>query len=176
MDNHWKTIIWQQMGAAIDALENAMQACPENVWSDPAKHEKTLHGQPMEFWYLAFHTLFWLDYYLAETPKEFRPQAPFGLEEMDPAGLLPERAYTKDELQVYLEHCRQKCRGAIAGLSDERPRPPYNFRKVSLSFDELLLYVMRHIQHHAAQLNLMLRQTIGSAPGWTFVAKQKLSD
>lgn len=31
---------------------------------------------------------------------------------------------------------------------------------------ELLLYNMRHVQHHTAQLNLILRQETDSAPGW----------
>jgi hypothetical protein len=35
---------------------------------------------------------------------------------------------------------------------------------------ELHLYNLRHVQHHAAQLNLLLRQTIGSAPRWVFKA------
>jgi uncharacterized damage-inducible protein DinB len=39
---------------------------------------------------------------------------------------------------------------------------------------ELLLYNMRHVQHHAAQLNLILRQTIDSAPRWVGKAKMKL--
>jgi hypothetical protein len=28
----WKVIIWQQFGAAIDMLENAIEACPDNLW------------------------------------------------------------------------------------------------------------------------------------------------
>jgi len=32
---------------------------------------------------------------------------------------------------------------------------------------------MRHVQHHAAQLNLILRQQIDSAPGWVAKAKAK---
>jgi len=59
MDTTWKTIIWQQFGAAIDMLENAMIACPEKLWSDRSK-------QP-EFWYTAYHALFWLDCYLSDT-------------------------------------------------------------------------------------------------------------
>jgi hypothetical protein len=38
-----------------------------------------------------------------------------------------------------------------------------------------LLYNMRHVQHHAAQLNLILRQTIDSAPGWVVLTKSSLS-
>jgi uncharacterized damage-inducible protein DinB len=37
---------------------------------------------------------------------------------------------------------------------------------VEIRFAELLLYNVRHVQHHAAQLSLILRQTTDSAPGW----------
>jgi hypothetical protein len=33
---------------------------------------------------------------------------------------------------------------------------------------------MRHVQHHAAQLNLILRQQIDSAPRWVVKAKSPL--
>ena len=29
-----------------------------------------------------------------------------------------------------------------------------------------ILYNMRHVQHHAAQLNLLLKQGGGESPGW----------
>ncbi len=37
---------------------------------------------------------------------------------------------------------------------------------------EILLYNMRHIQHHSAQFNLILRQTIDNAPNWVGQAKK----
>jgi hypothetical protein len=43
-----------------------------------------------------------------------------------------------------------------------------------MCYAELLLDNMRHVQHHAAQLNLILRQTIDAAPGWVATAKSKL--
>jgi uncharacterized damage-inducible protein DinB len=36
----------------------------------------------------------------------------------------------------------------------------------SFSLLELSFYNMRHVQHHTAQLNLLLRQTIADAPKW----------
>ena len=168
MDPMWKTIIWQQFGAAIDTLENAIVACPEKVWSDRSRRP--------EFWYVAYHTLFFLDYYLSDSEKGFAPPAPFTLSEMDPAGVLPDRVYTKDELKAYLAHGRTKCRAAISALTDERAHQPCGFERREMNVAELLLYNMRHVQHHAAQLNLMLRQTIDSAPGWVSKAKTKLSD
>lgn len=158
MDTFWRTIVWQQFGAAIDMLENAMLACPDELWSD--------RSQRPEFWYLVYHTLFFLDLYLADSVEGFVPPAPFTLDELDPAGLLPERPYTKDQLQTYLEHGRKKCRSTIDALTDDTARQRCGFEWVDVSVSELLLYNMRHVQHHAAQLNLILRQKIDSAPGW----------
>jgi uncharacterized damage-inducible protein DinB len=90
---------------------------------------------------------------------------------MDPAGLLPERVYTKQEMQTYLKHGREKCRATIEAMTEEKAQQRCGFDWVDASNAELLLYGMRHVQHHAAQLNLVLRQTTDSAPGWVHRAK-----
>jgi uncharacterized damage-inducible protein DinB len=36
---------------------------------------------------------------------------------------------------------------------------------------ELLLYNLRHVQHHAGQLHLLLRQTTDDAPRWVAAVK-----
>lgn len=168
MDTSWKAITWRQFGAAIDMLDNAIAACPDRVWGDRVGWH--------EFWYLAYHTIFFLDYYLSDPTKSFVPPAPFTLSELDPAGLLPERVYAKEELRNYLGHGRRKCRETIAALTDDAMSRPCGFERRDLSVAELLLYVMRHVQHHAAQLNLILRQTIDSAPAWIGRTKDTLED
>jgi uncharacterized damage-inducible protein DinB len=165
MDIIWRSIIWQQFGAAIDMLENALLACPDELWYDRSR-------QP-EFWYVVYHTLFFLDLYLSDSAEGFTPPAPFTLDEMDPAGLLPERPFAKTELQSYLEHGRKKCRVTIEALTDERASRRCGFEWLDISVSESLLYNMRHVQHHAAQLNLILRQTINSAPRWVRKAGEK---
>jgi hypothetical protein len=148
----------RQFGAAIDMLENAIHACPDPLWSA---------GPPwQQFWYLASHTLFWLDYYLADAPEAFRPRAPFGLEEMDPAGVLPPRAFTRAELLGYLAHARARCRAVMAALDDESAARPCGFPRRDGSVFELHLYNLRHVQHHAAQLQLLLRQGGAEPPRW----------
>lgn len=164
----WREIVASQYGAAIDMLENAIQACPEELWGDRSRRP--------EFWYIAYHTLFWLDYYLSDSPVGFAPPAPYTLEEMDPAGVLPPRVYTKGELIRYLEHGRVKCRTVVTTLSDERARRPSGFLTPDLSVAELLLYNMRHVQHHAAQLNLILRQVVDAAPRWVSRAGMKAAE
>ncbi|MBP6569035.1 MAG: hypothetical protein KA270_17810, partial [Saprospiraceae bacterium] len=38
---------------------------------------------------------------------------------------------------------------------------------------EILLYNMRHVQHHTGQLNLLLRQNVHQSPKWVFRAKDE---
>jgi hypothetical protein len=144
-------------------LENAVAACPDDLWDDS--------GQQPEFWYLVYHTLFFLDLSLSGSVAGFTPPAPFTLAELDPAGVRPDRAYGKTELRVYLDHCRTKCRSVLAATTEttasERSAIPW----FEASMAELHLYNMRHVQHHAAQLHLILRQKTDSAPGWVARAR-----
>ena len=160
----WRTTLWQQFGAAIDTLERAIRACPDDLWDDGRE-------PPQLFWYSAYHCLFFLDHYLSETEEGFRPPAPFTLSEMDPAGILPERTYTKDEILAYLDHGRRKCHARIHALDEEEAHRRCGFAMRDLTNAELLLYNMRHVQHHAAQLHLLLRQKTGSAPTWVSKAQ-----
>ena len=162
MIDNWKTIIWQQLGAAIDMLENAINACPEKVWEGKAGFH--------EFWYMTYHTLFFLDYYMSGTSEGFAPPEPFTLSELDPSGVLPDRVYSKEEMLIYLEHGRQKSRKVIEALTEDNAHQPCGFKK-DLTVAELYLYNMRHVQHHAAQLNLLLRQQTDSAPRWVSKAE-----
>ncbi len=160
-------ILWSQFGATIDMLENAIRACPEDLWGDPSRRPEWVSRDVVGFWYVAFHTLFFLDFPLSDPNSTFAPPPPFTLDELDPAGLLPDRIYTKTELLDYLDHCRRKCRASIAELTEDKAREPRKLgSKAEGTFVELLLYVMRHVQHHTGQLNLMLRRATDSAPRW----------
>jgi len=167
VDTTLKTIIWRQFGASIDMLENAMRACPEDLWGD--------RSQRPEFWYVVFHTLFYLDLYLSDSDVGFSPPVPFTLDELDERGLLPGRVYTKGELQKYLEHGREKCRATIATMTEVRAHQRCGFDWLDISVTEVLLYNMRHVQHHAGQLNLILRQKVDSAPRWVRKTEIRLS-
>ncbi len=158
--------LWNQLGAAIDMLENAIAACPDALWGD--------RSQQPEFWYVAYHTLFFLDYYLSDTADGFAPPAPFTLEELDPAGVLPERVFTKAELLGYLEHGREKARRLVDALTDETAREVRRFNRRDWTVLEWLLVTLRHVQHHTAQLNLVLRQQTDAAPAWVGQARHPL--
>lgn len=163
MNTELREILWKQFGASIDMLENAVAECPEKLWNSESG-----------FWYIAYHTLFFLDYYLTDEPEKFMPPAPFTLSEFDQEGKLPERVYSKEELLKYIGHCRKKCRDLIAGLTEENSTRRFKNEYRDYNIIEILIYNMRHVQHHMAQLNLLLRQNTGNAPDWISVTKISL--
>lgn len=176
MEHDVKGIIWSQLGATLDMLENAIRACPDEVWSDPSRKPEWRTHDVVGFWYVVYHTLFFTDFYLSGVPHaEFMPPAPYNRDELDPAGLLPERPFPKDAMLHYLEHCRQRCRTAIETLDANSFHRATTVGGRELSLPELCIYNLRHVQHHVAQLNLILRQRTGSdAPRWVVEAREPL--
>lgn len=172
MEMTWQASLWRQFGAAIDMLDNALRACPDELWQTHLYNEHSAQPEFAAFWYVVYHTLFWLDFYLSDSGEGFAPPAPFTLSEFE-VDVLPERVYTKAELQTYLETSRTKCREKLETLADaltpQRIRPDWP----DMSVAELLLYTMRHVQEHAAQLSLFLGQNVGSAPSWVAKAQDK---
>lgn len=64
MESNFRNSLWNQFGASLDMLENAVQLCPDTLWDTP-----TL------FWYQVYHCLFWTDYYLTRA-RDFHPPCP----------------------------------------------------------------------------------------------------
>ncbi len=148
-----------QFGAAVDMLENAIIACPDEHWGDADDWQA--------FWYLASHTLFWLDRDLSEAPDRHPPPAPFGLEELDPNGVLPPRVHTKVELLAVLAGVRSRFRTVFAGFTAAQAARPSTFRPgTDFTMLEQHLYCLRHVQHHVGQLQLLLRQAGVTPPRW----------
>lgn len=152
--------IWNQFGASLDMLENAIMMCPEEHWETETR-----------FWYASYHCAFWTDYYLATGPGKFVPPAPFTLSEFDPTGKMPDRTYSKTEVLTYLEHCRQKATLFIEVLKNDQLTERWISEHKNYTLLEILIYNIRHIQHHSAQLNLLLRQTIDNVPTWVSQGK-----
>jgi uncharacterized damage-inducible protein DinB len=74
---------------------------------------------------------------------------------------LPEQPYTKEQLRGYLAQLRERTCATFTALTDEQAQRPFAFpwdEEHPISYLELQLYNMRHIQEHAAQLSLFLGQ------------------
>lgn len=163
MDKSVKETIWRQFGASIDMLENAIKLCPAEFWDTEKK-----------FWYITYHCLFWLDYYLSLKPNEFSPPPPYTFSEFDTSGAMPDRTYSKEELISYLQYSRKKCYDVVSGMTDEIASSRWINDYKDYSVFEIILYNMRHVQHHTAQLNLLLRQEINESPQWVSITKIKM--
>lgn len=161
-------MLWRQFGAAIDSFGGALRDCPDELWEAPLwpdQPDQWVARGFSRFWYLCYHTLFWLDLYLTGAEEGFLPPAPFDLVEMEAGEVLP-RTYTRAELLGYLETCRQKCQETVTAMSEEQAGRICRFAWGELTFAELQLYNLRHVQEHAAQLGLFLGQQAGQSARW----------
>ncbi len=172
--------LWQQFGAAIDTLGNAIDVCPESLWSEslwPYPPDVDWPSGLSEFWYLAYHTMFWIDLYLFGTGDGFVPRPPFTDDELVPEGKIPEKPYSKTELLEYVTYIRQKCESRLASMTEADALRSCSFpwtRGKAVSYYELQIYNLRHVQEHAAQLNMFLGQRRpGFAGGWVARADRK---
>jgi hypothetical protein len=176
MINELKESLWKQFGAGIDMLRNAIMLWPEKYWNTDKR-----------FFYIAYHSLIFLDYYLTIPPKNYRSQLPFTITDPDDMpeetvdDIIPDRIYSKQELLGYLQANRLRCRKLIEGLTEEKIKqrwieePDELAASVTLQFStlEILLYNLRHIQHHTAQLNMLLRNKLNAAPDWVSEAEEE---
>jgi hypothetical protein len=157
MSPTWKAILWHQFSAAIENFQNALNACPDELWQVRLWQGEG-HPEFGDFWYVCYHTIFWLDHYCSDSADTFTAHPPFTHTEPEFDYVLPERVYTKPELLQYLDYASNKCHTKIENLIDEnepqRIRSDWDIHTVA----ELLLYTMRHVEEHGAQLNFFLGQ------------------
>jgi hypothetical protein len=164
MDTVLKTSVWQQYGAAIDTLDDALTLCPDHLWTVALwkDEDDPRYGQ---FWYIAYHSLSWTDLFLTGSSQGFLPPPPFI------RGKLPENPYTKADVTNYLKLCRQKGKATIEGLTDETAYRICKFEWMEPTFLELQLYSMRHLQEHAAELNMILGHHGVTGQDWVAKAR-----
>ena len=168
-----KDALWSQFGASIDMLINAISGCPDDYLQT---HKR--------FFYIAFHSVIFLDYYLTFPPSGFAPslafsQRPGAERPIESIGdLIPDRFYTQQELIGYLQQSRIKCKNIINNLNvntiNDRFIEGSEPDDMNYSVLEILLYNLRHTQHHTAQLNLLIRQDLNKHTDWYFKTDDKL--
>jgi len=173
MKNIFKDCLRKNFGAAIDMLTNIVVLCPDELWEKDRK-----------IFYMAYHTVIFLDYYLTHPVREFHPGLPYTIGDPDnlPAeavdDVIPDRHYTKEEFVGWLTSIREKCKRVILSASEEELAERWIQDEeieihglcpslvVNYSVLEILFYNFRHVQHHVGQLNLMLREKADMATEW----------
>lgn len=159
-----KELLIRQFEAALCTLNACIDQCPESGWNEPVGN--------LAFCQVAFHALFFTDYYLGPNEGALRGQ-PFhrqhadffrDYEELQPRK--QQLLYDRPSIQTYLAHCRGKAEEVVASETADVLRGPCGFPPKTFSRAELHVYNIRHIQHHAAQLSLRLRLNFGQDIPW----------
>lgn len=171
MNNSIKEILWNQFGASIDMLINVILSSPADYFMANKR-----------FYYIAFHSTIFLDYYLTIPPKDFNPMLPFTRKEAEEipkdaiGDLIPDKMYTQQEIGDYLSTIRIKCKKLIDSLTEEKLSERFTEGTEPEDMDypilEITLYNLRHTQHHVAQLNLLIRQDLNQHMEWAFRAEE----
>jgi len=177
MIEHLQKVLWNQFGASIEMLKGTIALWPDQYWNLNNK-----------IYYLSYHTFLFLDYYLTIPPTNYTAPLPFTMIPSDKVppyavdDLLPNRLYTQKELLESLQTCGQKCRHVIFSLTEENmqrvwidhPDDIAGTSTLNYSVHEILLYNLKHVQHHVGQLNLLLREETGHAVDWVSNAVEHL--
>lgn len=173
MSDPFKQCLWSNFGAAIDMLRNAIALCSDEMWESEKK-----------FFFMAYHTTIFLDYYLSIPVTEFEPRLPYSIVDSTklPAeaidDVIPDRHYNKDEMLEYLSSIRMKCKKQILNATNEQLTKRW-IEDIEIDLHglcpsivkdynvlDILFYNLRHVQHHVGQLSFMLRQKMSTAPDW----------
>ncbi len=157
----WAEMVWQQFGAAIDMFDNTLAACPDELWTGRLWSVEEGPGIPPrfgEFWTIATHAIRWLERYLLVVAED-----QFGsLETSTTLTPFPEdnEPQTKSTVRDCLAQLRERCRSRLMEVTDDQAQRPITVYDWigAITFLELQLYNMRHVQEHAAQLALFLGQ------------------
>lgn len=151
----YKELIGNQFEAALCTLSACIERCAESDWNSPVGN--------LKFCQVAFHALFYADFYLGPNSDDFRRQsfhrehADFFRDYEEFEDRVQVLLYDKPTIKTYLDFCRQKAADVIAAETAESLGGPSGFARRTFSRAELHVYNLRHIQHHAAQLSLRLR-------------------
>ena len=152
-------MVWRQLGASVTMLRRAIEVCPTALW------EKRSDG--MGYWYLAYHTLFFIDHDMHPAAATFTSpwfdEFEYELKELPPPY---EDAYSKDDVLAYLDQCLTKASQVLSSLSNGASLDLRGGRRLGMQPLEVVLYGLRHVQHHAAQMNVLLRSEGVKPPGW----------
>jgi hypothetical protein len=145
----YKKLVTSQFEAALCMFNQCVAACPPKHWEG-----KIANGT---FRWAAYHTLFFVDCYLAPSEDAFRLRDlnVRGGDEREPTLSL---GLEKDDTLAYVAICRQKVRDVLAAETETTLAGPSGFSWRKCTRAELHVYNLRHLQHHTGQLSAYLRR------------------
>lgn len=155
--------IRKQYLAALQMLETTIHQCPKEWWNNPK--------DKLPFWRIAYHGLFYTHLYLQTSEDTFQPwekhlpKYNFLGATPDPTEQSPKKVnvYSPQEILEYLALCREQINEKIPATDFSAPS---GFSWIPFNKFELLLYNLRHLQHHTAELMNKLDVNAGIEIDW----------
>jgi hypothetical protein len=192
MTSIWVESLGRSLEQALDVLAAAVRDCTDELWEttmwqvpapDPAHQFLGSDWKPVTDpaqrrdlaerwverratpWSVAWHALEVLDYDLTGELGPWAPPPPFaGHPHWRDLPSLP-AAWPRSEVLGYIDHCRQRVRNTLAGMTDEQaatPLPPAH-RYGGQPHAWLITDLMRHTTEHASQIRQFITAA-GIAP------------
>lgn len=149
----------EQYGAAIAMMKKNIKSCPKEVWDDRAS------GPP--FWQVAYHVMWYLDWYLSDS-KEAREsfKSKFGEELSQDLNKAPEIALTQTQLLDYLSDIKEKAKIRFENITTDELLQPSIFEWHGNSVLSSLIYNLRNLILHIGALNLRLHSKGVKLENW----------
>lgn len=166
MIDRFKSALVGQFHAALSTLKAAVDQCPDELW------ELRVGNWP--FSHVAYHALFYADFYLSPDESSYRRPECYREEyqffgatklphDQEPIADFP---FPREGVLQYIEYCRNKASEIVSAETAESLAGPSGFWWYKIPRAEFHLNNVRHIQHHAAQMSLALRRAAGIEVGW----------
>lgn len=151
-------VLQRHFDPTIEMLRQALEACPDDLW------DARDTGAPL--WQLAYHVLLGIDYWFRESSEGFAFPPFHTREAMLESGEVPDQALTRAQIEGYLEQVYARSHALLDRLTPKGLLREAAFPGGSWTVADRLLVQIRHVQHHVGQMNHLLKQKTGAAPGW----------
>lgn len=154
----------RQYEGALRMLDQCVEHCDVDHWNAPV--------DKMIFCQVVFHALWFTEVYLIDDVDAMKQQ-PFHQEHNEffaDYDAYPDRRHElrhdRGLTQAYLLSCRETAGQVLVKETEQSLAKISQLAWMGLTRAELHIYNIRHIHHHAAQLSLHLKQTVGNGAEW----------
>ena len=154
----------QQYHAALQMLRVAITECPDSLWTDAS--------YPNQFWHIAYHALFFTNFYLQPSESDFALWPKHRPDYQYLGATLPWRPndppkigapYSKQEVLECHEFCVREVDAKLPSLDLNLPS---GFHWLPFDKFEAQIHSLRHLSHHTGQLIDRLRTKVGKGVPW----------
>jgi hypothetical protein len=148
--------------AVLEMTREAIKNCPEALWNE--------RSDEPAFWQQAYHTLFYIGFYIGDSPKS--PQIESGIES-EAANLdhVPSTAPSRQQIQDYLEQVSKKCETSLSKLDPAALDGKNAFHWTGPTLAHRIIYNIRHAQHHVGWMNSILSRNGAKPARWVITPR-----